>query len=218
MYELPIIVNHLSIINNHFAFAPLHLSRVLYKFAPFMQNKPNFLNTQMNVNKVLTRDYEKKTLGEHGKNKANTNPIQTQYKPNSQKAKMKLTFYLTKDYENERLCRCGQNKPNQTQPVVSLPALSLPVVSLSNQSKCRTDFKGKKPRSDSFRHRATKNLPAIVHLCLFVTPQTPFIASGYSCRTPPQSCPAFFLSRSFVVSSHLRQVCQVRQPPPADWD
>jgi hypothetical protein len=50
----------------------------------------------MNINKVLTKDYEKRTLGVRGKNKPNTkpnkanlpspsdetNPIQTQYKPN----------------------------------------------------------------------------------------------------------------------------------------
>jgi hypothetical protein len=29
----------------------------------------------MNVNKVLTKDYEKRTLGERGKNKPNSNPI-----------------------------------------------------------------------------------------------------------------------------------------------
>jgi len=61
------------------AIAPLHLSRALYKSTLFMQNKPNFLDALMNVNKVLTRDYEKKTLGEHGKNKPNTNPIKTQF-------------------------------------------------------------------------------------------------------------------------------------------
>ena len=61
--------------------AALHLSRALYKSTLFMQNKPNFWKSQMNVNKVLTRDYEKRTLGEHGKNKPNTNPIQTQNKP-----------------------------------------------------------------------------------------------------------------------------------------
>jgi hypothetical protein len=63
---------------------------------PFMQNKPNFRKAKMNVNKVLTKDYEKRTLGERGKNKPNSNPIkanskpmkankmpkQTQYKPN----------------------------------------------------------------------------------------------------------------------------------------
>jgi len=55
-----------------------------------MQNKPNFLESQTNVSPVITEDYEKKTLGELGQNKPNTNPIkpntnpiQTQYKPNT---------------------------------------------------------------------------------------------------------------------------------------
>jgi len=43
-----------------------------------MQNKPNFLDALMNVNKVLTKNYENKTLGRRRKNKAN----QSQYKPN----------------------------------------------------------------------------------------------------------------------------------------
>ena len=57
----------------------------------FMQNKANFRKSQMNINKVLTKDYEKRTLGQRGKTKpikanqsqynANTNLIQTQSKP-----------------------------------------------------------------------------------------------------------------------------------------
>ncbi len=39
-----------------------------------MQNEPNFRKSQMNVNKVLTKDYEKRTLGERGKNEPKTNP------------------------------------------------------------------------------------------------------------------------------------------------
>ncbi len=57
-----------------------------------MQNKPNFRKSQMNVNKVLTKNYENKTLSERRKNKAKTNPIQTQSNPKQ-----------------------SQNKPNQTQ-------------------------------------------------------------------------------------------------------
>jgi hypothetical protein len=60
-----------------------------------MQNKPNFRKSQMNVNKVLTKDYEKRTLGERGK----TNPIQTQSKPIQSQLKP---------------IKC-QNKPKQTQ-------------------------------------------------------------------------------------------------------
>jgi len=40
----------------------------------FMQNEPNFRKSQMNVSPVITRDYENKTLGEHGKNEPKTNP------------------------------------------------------------------------------------------------------------------------------------------------
>ena len=39
----------------------------------------------MNVNKLLTKDYEKTTLGERGKNKPKTNPKQTQTNPNKAK-------------------------------------------------------------------------------------------------------------------------------------
>jgi len=42
-----------------------------------MQNKPNFQNAQMNVNTVITKDYENKRLYRCVK----TNPIQTQYNP-----------------------------------------------------------------------------------------------------------------------------------------
>jgi len=77
--------NHLSIINNHLAFCPLHLSRTLYKSALFMQNKPNFQDVQMNVSSILTKDYERNDIFAVPENKANTNPIkanQTQYKAN----------------------------------------------------------------------------------------------------------------------------------------
>ncbi len=47
-----------------------------------MQNKAKFRKSQMNVTKVLTKDYEKKDTWSSGKNKPNSNPIQTQYKPN----------------------------------------------------------------------------------------------------------------------------------------
>jgi len=51
------------------------------QISSFMQNKPNFPDAQMNVSRVSAKDYEEWTLGKRGKNKPNTNPIQTQYKP-----------------------------------------------------------------------------------------------------------------------------------------
>jgi len=62
--------------------SPLHLSRTLYKSALFWQNKPNLLNAKMNVNKVLTKDYENVHLLGRRKNKPNSKPNQTQYKAN----------------------------------------------------------------------------------------------------------------------------------------
>jgi len=45
-----------------------------------MQNKPNLPDTEVNVSKAHTEDYENKCLRRNRKNKANTNPIQSQFK------------------------------------------------------------------------------------------------------------------------------------------
>ncbi len=42
---------------------------------PFMQNKANFLESQMNVNLYNTRDYENIANWTLGENEPNTNPI-----------------------------------------------------------------------------------------------------------------------------------------------
>jgi len=101
------------------------------QIAHFMQNKPNLLNDQMNVNRVSTKDYEDKTLGERGKNKPNSKPIQTQSNP----------------IKANKMPKQTQFKPKQTQSVVSLPALpALPAMSPSKgaKPKGRTYFKAKK--------------------------------------------------------------------------
>ena len=51
----------------------------------------------MNVNKVLTMNYEKKDTWWTGKKRTQTNPI----KPNFPETQMNVTSVLTKDYENE---------------------------------------------------------------------------------------------------------------------
>ena len=60
----------------------------------------------------ITKDYENVTLGERGKNKANTKPN----KANLLNARMNLNFYSTKEYENISNCSLGENKPN-TNPI-----------------------------------------------------------------------------------------------------
>jgi hypothetical protein len=46
-----------------------------------MQNKPNLLDTQINLSSVKKKDYENVHLLDHRKNKPNSNPIKTQLKP-----------------------------------------------------------------------------------------------------------------------------------------
>jgi len=48
----------------------------------FMQNEPKFRKSQMNVNKVLTREYEQMDTWLNGKNEPKTNPKRTQNEPN----------------------------------------------------------------------------------------------------------------------------------------
>ena len=69
------------------------------QISSFMQNKANLPDDQMNVNKVLTKDYENQRLIRRGENKPNTNPIQTQSNPISPPHATKQT----------------QNKPKQSQ-------------------------------------------------------------------------------------------------------
>jgi len=57
---------------------PFTLVKKSLQIRLFMQNKPNFLYTQMNVNNVLTVNYENKKLSGCGKNKPKTKPIQSQ--------------------------------------------------------------------------------------------------------------------------------------------
>jgi len=83
-----------SKINNHLSLiiwlGVLYICRVsstdaerTLQIHPFLTNKPNFLDDQMNVSSFITMNYEQRTMNNEIKNKANTNPIQTQFKANS---------------------------------------------------------------------------------------------------------------------------------------
>jgi len=74
----------------------------------FMQNKPNFLRSQMNIKLYNTKDYENKYNWTLGQNKPNSNPI----KPNLRKAKMNVNLTLTKDYRKNDDFTVRINKPN----------------------------------------------------------------------------------------------------------
>ncbi|HIJ54130.1 MAG TPA: hypothetical protein HPP66_13430 [Planctomycetes bacterium] len=55
---------------------------------------------------VLTMDYEKWTLGQRGKNKPNSNPIQTQSNPIKANKTPKQTQYKPKQTQFQRQKKC----------------------------------------------------------------------------------------------------------------
>jgi hypothetical protein len=64
-----------------------------------MQNKANFPESQMNITKEMKKDYAKRTLGQRGKNKANSKPIKANSKP----------------IKANKMPKQSQFKPKQTQ-------------------------------------------------------------------------------------------------------
>jgi len=46
-----------------------------------MQNKPNFLNAQVNISTAITMDYVNIRLRSHGQNKPNSKPIKAKTNP-----------------------------------------------------------------------------------------------------------------------------------------
>ncbi len=62
----------------------------------------------MNVNSLITMNYENISNWTIGQNKPNSNPI----KPNLQKAKMNVNLTLTKDYRKKDDFVVRINKPN----------------------------------------------------------------------------------------------------------
>ncbi|MBL7146486.1 MAG: hypothetical protein ISS76_19760 [Phycisphaerae bacterium] len=58
-----------------------------------MQNKPNFGNDKMNANSFVTMRYKILSRWLRPKNKANSNPIQSQFKPIQSQLKPKQTQF-----------------------------------------------------------------------------------------------------------------------------
>ena len=74
------------------AFGPSTLVESALQIAPFLTNKANFRKRQINVSDCFTTNYEQRTMNDEIKNKANTNPIQTQYKANTNPNKPNFSF------------------------------------------------------------------------------------------------------------------------------
>ncbi len=125
---------------------PLHLSRTLYKSALFMQNKPNFQKSQMNVSIFLQMDYENISNWTLGQNKPNSNPN----KPNFQKAKMNVSSLITKDYSKKDDFAVRKNKPN-SNPISSKAKMSAYVfVTKDYENETAFRLQKNKPKQSQF--------------------------------------------------------------------
>jgi len=84
----------------------------------FMQNKPNFHNTKMNLTIYYTKVYNNEATFRRPKNK----PNQTQNKPNLLDAQMNVNIYYTYVYSNQTPFRRAKNKPNSNPNKANFPA------------------------------------------------------------------------------------------------
>jgi len=82
------------------------------QISPFLQNKPNLPDDQMNVTVFYAKDYKNKSNCKLCENKPNTKPI----KANLLNAQMNVNKVLTKDYENNPPFR-ATGKQTQTKPI-----------------------------------------------------------------------------------------------------
>ncbi len=97
-----------SIRNTQYEHLPFTSVENPLQINPFMQSKPNFRKSQMNVSILLQMDYENKYNWTIGESKPNSNPI----KANLRKAKMNVNLTLTKDYRKKDDFSVRKNKPN----------------------------------------------------------------------------------------------------------
>ena len=161
MKQEHIIISQYSIVNNHLAFSPLHLSRTLYKSPLFMQNKPNVKNAQINVSSFITSKYVKVDNWCNRKNKPNlvrpalfakelpdwSNPI----KANFQKAQMNVNSLITKDYRKNDDFLVRINKPN-SKPISVKPKMSVNLYVIEDYEN-ETSFRPQKnkPKQTQFK-------------------------------------------------------------------
>ena len=123
--------------------SPLYICRESSTNSPlFMQNKPNLLNTQMNVTSLITVDYENIADWTLGENKPNSKPIypyRRGIKPNLVRRPVRRSFS-----EDGSLGEGGTNPirwmlkcPPKPCLSAALPAVQAPRISYGSYAPCR---------------------------------------------------------------------------------
>jgi release factor glutamine methyltransferase len=136
----------------------------------FMQNKAKLRKVKLNVNKVLTMNYDQMDTWPIRKKQSQTNPNKAKFK----KAKMNVTSILTKDYENKSPF-CAPKRQSQISKRQKIMQTSLP----QRIMKKRAFWFGKiKPKQTQFKPKQTQ-FQTKCTLCgsfLFFT----FLCPGYN--------------------------------------
>jgi hypothetical protein len=109
------------------------------QIGPLCSNKPNFRKSQMNVTKVLTKNYDKMDTWSIRKNKPNSNPIQSQFKPNQSQNKPNTNPKQTQFHMIMLLRMKINTRPNPLGPCTDDIEHDCPGHRIPNQrpKKCR---------------------------------------------------------------------------------
>ncbi len=144
----------------------------------FMQNKPNFQKSQMNVNLYNTTNYERKCNWTLGQNKPKTNPI----KPNFRKAKMNVNLYYIEDYRKKDDFAVRKNKPN-SNPISEKPKMNVNLYVIEDyENETAFRLQKNKPNSNPISAESLLNLSINIAdntSCSLVTPCL-ISGTGYS--------------------------------------
>jgi len=94
--------------NFDFFLLTFYFLKLINQFEAIMQNKPNLPDAQMNVNTVITKDYENERLCRYGQNKPNSNPI-------CKRVKLMQSVYLQRIMKKNAAKGYEKTNPIQTQ-------------------------------------------------------------------------------------------------------
>jgi len=146
--------------------APLHLSRILYKSAPFMQNKPNLRKPKMSVSIYYTKVYKNETASGSEK----TNPIQTQF---TKRVKLVQSLFLQRIMKKIEAKRYQKTKPKQTQFTKRLKVMQS--LYLQRIMKKYTDmgYEKTKPKQTQFKSEYRGQRSDVCLLSLVFSPLFP---------------------------------------------
>ena len=124
----------------------------------FMQNKANFQKVKLNVNKVLTKDYDQMDTWSIRTKQSQTNPN----KAKSKKAKMNVTSALTKGYENKPPIRAPKKQSQTSKRQKPMQTSLLQRIMKKTAFSASDKTKPNKPKQTQFQSQYMLLLTAVL--------------------------------------------------------